>query len=384
MPGFASRGFRGLEPANRANIENIRSNRFPPGIDLVRVFRGNQAVGACGLSGTSCREKTARGRKRLLGRRAFSTTRVVSGKHGMISSKTGAKFDFPAYFERRIRAVNDALDRLLPSATTQPATLHKAMRYSIFAGGKRVRPVLCLAAAEACGGRVSAALPLACAVECIHTYSLIHDDLPAMDDDQVRRGKPTCHVAFDEATAILAGDALLTLAFQVLASMKTRRPQSALEIIRIIAVAAGPSGMVQGQMLDMQSEGRMLSLEDLRHLHGLKTGAMIEAALVAGAIVAGGSPPQVEAIREYGRAIGLAFQVVDDILNVEGDPAVMGKAAGTDQVRRKNSFPNLWGLEKSREFAHNLIRAAVASLRDFGVEAEALRAIARYVIERNK
>jgi geranylgeranyl diphosphate synthase type II len=221
-------------------------------------------------------------------------------------------------------------------------------------------------------------------MEMIHTYSLIHDDLPAMDDDRVRRGKPTCHVAFDEATAILAGDALLTLAFQVLASMKTRRPKSALEVIRIIAAAAGPSGMVQGQMLDMQSEGRMLSLEDLRHLHALKTGAMIEAALAAGAIVAGGRPPQVEAIREYGRAIGLAFQVVDDILNVEGDPAVMGKAAGTDQVRRKNSFPSLWGLEKSREFAHNLIRAAAASLCDFGVEAEALRAIARYVIERNK
>jgi geranylgeranyl diphosphate synthase type II len=291
-------------------------------------------------------------------------------------------FDLGGYLTRNNALLESHLRKYLDASAD--ARLLEAMRHSLMAGGKRLRPNLCIAACEAVGGHSEDVFPVACAMEMIHTYSLIHDDLPAMDDDRLRRGKPTCHVAFDEATAILAGDALLTLAFQVLASMKTRRPEYALEVIRIIAVAAGPSGMVQGQMLDMQSEGRTLTPEDLQRLHALKTGAMIEAALVAGAIVAGGSPPQVEAIREYGRAIGLAFQVVDDILNVEGDPAVMGKAVGTDQVRRKNSFPNLWGLEKSREFAHNLVRAAAASLGDFGVEAEALRAIARYVIERNK
>ena len=292
-------------------------------------------------------------------------------------------FDLAAYLCRN----NALLDRCLAAyleANADGERLLEAMRHSLMAGGKRLRPNLCLAACEAVGGKPDEVCPTACAIEMIHTYSLIHDDLPAMDDDQLRRGKPTCHVAFDEATAILAGDALLTLAFQVLASVQTMRPELALEIIRIIAVAAGPSGMVQGQMLDMLSEGRMLAPEDLQQLHALKTGAMIEASLVAGAMVGGGTAAQVNAIKEYGRAIGLAFQVVDDILNVAGDPAVMGKAAGTDRVRLKNSYPHLWGLEKSREFAHNLIRSATESLCHFGVEAEALRAIARYVIERNK
>ncbi|MCU0592227.1 MAG: polyprenyl synthetase family protein [Desulfobacterales bacterium] len=252
------------------------------------------------------------------------------------------------------------------------------------AGGKRLRPNLCIAACEAVGGDSKKVFPLACAIEMIHTYSLIHDDLPAMDDDQLRRGKPTCHVAFDEATAILAGDALLTLAFQILASLETERPEQALEIIRIIASAAGPAGMVQGQMLDMQSEGQTLTSAELQALHALKTGAMIEAALVTGAMLGGGNTAQIDAIRDYGRAIGLAFQVVDDVLNVEGNPAVMGKAAGTDQVRRKNSYPALLSLEKSKEFAQNLIRTAGEALIGFEHEADALRAIARYVIERNK
>jgi geranylgeranyl diphosphate synthase type II len=259
-----------------------------------------------------------------------------------------------------------------------------AMRYSLMAGGKRLRPNLCLAASGAVGGDPQRALPLAAAIEMIHTYSLIHDDLPAMDDDELRRGQKTCHVAFDEATAILAGDALLTLAFQVLASMPANRPDIGLELIRVVASAAGPRGMVAGQMLDMQSEGRTLTVAEMQNLHALKTGAMIEAALVTGAIAGGGSRDQVEAVRAYGRAVGLAFQVVDDILNVEGDPAVMGKAAGTDRARRKNSYPALLGLEKSKEFAQNLVNSAVAALAGFGAEADALRAIARYVIERNK
>ncbi|HWR92663.1 MAG TPA: farnesyl diphosphate synthase [Desulfobacterales bacterium] len=292
-------------------------------------------------------------------------------------------FDLPAYLSRN----NAFLDRFLAECLESQADgprLADAMRYSLMAGGKRLRPSLCLAAGEAVGASHQKVLPIAGAIEMIHTYSLIHDDLPAMDDDDMRRGKKTCHVAFDEATAILAGDALLTLAFQVLASTQANRPQLALEVIRIIASAAGPRGMVQGQMLDMQSEGRTLTLQELQQLHALKTGAMIEAALVAGAIAGEGSSSQLDAVREYGKAIGLAFQIVDDILNVEGDPIIMGKAAGTDQSRRKNSFPALLGLEKSKEFAQNLVRSAVDTLGGFGAEAEALRAIAGYVIERNK
>jgi geranylgeranyl diphosphate synthase type II len=292
-------------------------------------------------------------------------------------------FDLPAYLARN----NALLDRFLLddlSSFTGGHRLTEAMRYSLMAGGKRLRPNLCLAANDAVGGNAQTVLPIAAALEMIHTYSLIHDDLPAMDNDELRRGRKTCHVAFDEATAILAGDALLTLAFQVLASMQTNHPERVLEVIRIIAAAAGPGGMVLGQMLDMQSEGRMLTREELQNLHALKTGSMIEAALVTGAIAGEGSPAQVEAIRAYGQAIGLAFQVVDDILNVEGDPAVMGKAAGTDRVRQKNSYPALFGLEKSRDFAQNLVRSAVQALAGFGVEAEALRAMARFVIERKK
>jgi geranylgeranyl diphosphate synthase type II len=258
------------------------------------------------------------------------------------------------------------------------------MRYSIMAGGKRLRPNLCLAAAQAVGGSLDAVLPVACALEMIHTYSLIHDDLPAMDDDDLRRGKPTCHVAFDEATAILAGDALLTMAFEVLASMPAGSPELRLKAIRIISEAAGPRGMVQGQMQDMLSEGTALGLAELESLHRLKTGALIEASLAAGALVAGGRSAQVKAVQTYGRSAGLAFQVADDILNVEGDPAVMGKAAGTDKLRRKNSFPGLLGLEKSRQFAQNLVQEAIEALSGFDAKAEALRAIARYIIERKK
>jgi geranylgeranyl diphosphate synthase type II len=292
-------------------------------------------------------------------------------------------FDLSAYLSRNTTRIDRCLLEYLDSFCGGPR-LVEAMRYSLMAGGKRLRPNLCLAASDAVGGNPQAALPAACALEMIHTYSLIHDDLPAMDDDALRRGKPTCHVAFDEATAILAGDALLTLAFQVLASMETGRPERGLEVIRIIASAAGPRGMVQGQMLDMQSEGRTLTREELQNLHALKTGALIEASLAAGAIVGGASRAQVDAIRGYGRAIGLAFQVVDDILNVEGDPAVMGKAAGTDRIRRKNSCPALLGLEKSREFAQNLVHTAIAAIAGFGRQAEALRAIAFYVVARKK
>ena len=292
-------------------------------------------------------------------------------------------FDLPAYLERNNARILRALNRLLSSAGPDGRLL-EAMRYSLMAGGKRLRPNLCLAAAEGVGGDAEDALPAACALEMIHTYSLIHDDLPAMDDDALRRGKPTCHIAFDEATAILAGDALLTTAFEALASMTGCRPERCTEVARIVAAAAGSRGMVQGQMLDMLSQGAALSLEQLEHLHALKTGAMIEASLAAGGLLAGGSAAQIEALRVFGRRVGLAFQVVDDILNIEGDPAVMGKAAGTDRLRRKNSYPGLLGLAKSKEFAHNLVHQAIEAIAAFDARAEALRAIACYVIERRK
>jgi geranylgeranyl diphosphate synthase, type II len=292
-------------------------------------------------------------------------------------------FDLSAYIERNNERIGQMIDVLL-DRSQQGGRLVEAMRYSIMAGGKRLRPNLCIAAAEAVGGNPQDALAAACALEMIHTYSLIHDDLPAMDDDELRRGKPTCHIAFDEATAILAGDALLTMAFEVFASLPGCRPERSLEVIRMVAVAAGSRGMVQGQMLDMLSQGATLTTEELEQLHALKTGALIEASLAVGALVGDGSPQQIEALRTYGGRVGLAFQVVDDILNVEGDPAVMGKAAGTDQLRLKNSYPALLGLEKTRKFAQDLVRQAIVAISGFDAKAVPLRAIAGFVVERKK
>ncbi len=293
-------------------------------------------------------------------------------------------FDLSAYLERTTLLVDEHLEALLPQETSSGRRLIEAMRYSLFAGGKRIRPVLCLAAAETLGGTAADALPVACALETIHTYSLIHDDLPAMDDDALRRGKPTCHIAFDEATAILAGDGLLTFAFEIIASRCPAPPARTLAVLRLIAWAAGPRGMVRGQMLDMETKGRPATVQEVEHLHGLKTGAMIEAALAAGALIAGGTDFEVAALRAFGRKLGLAFQVVDDILNVEGDPAIMGKASGTDRIQGKNSYPALIGLEKSKEKAQNLLNEALESLSPFDFRADPLRAIARYVVTRNK
>jgi geranylgeranyl diphosphate synthase type II len=255
------------------------------------------------------------------------------------------------------------------------------------AGGKRFRSVLCVAAAEAVGGDLEDVLPAACALEMVHTYSLIHDDLPAMDDDDLRRGQATCHKAFDEATAILAGDALLTLAFQTLSSIAAGRDQQAvkwLRAIQLISHAAGYCGMIQGQMLDIASEGSQLKLNELKTMHRLKTGALIEVSSRCGAELVDANSSQIQLLESYAQYIGLAFQVTDDILNVEGNPAVMGKAVGTDKLRQKSTYPSLLGLEESKRFARKLIDNALQALGSFDQKAEPLRAIAQYIIDRKK
>jgi geranylgeranyl diphosphate synthase type II len=295
-------------------------------------------------------------------------------------------FDLKKYINKKSRLVNETLEQLLQNSRPDE-TINKAIKYSLMAGGKRIRPVLCLAASEAVGGNPKDALMAACAMEMVHTYSLIHDDLPAMDDDELRRGKPTCHVAFGESTAVLAGDALLTMAFEILASVPFENGDQAakwLEVIRIIAIAAGSRGMIQGQMLDIAAEGSQLNLGNLESMHSLKTGALIEASLHCGALLAEADKTQQGFLKTYARNIGLAFQVADDILNVEGNPAVMGKAVGTDRLNKKSTYPSLLGLDASKQFAQKLIHQALQALEAFDNKAEPLRALATYIIERKR
>ena len=293
--------------------------------------------------------------------------------------------DLKAYLEERRSLVNRALAAYLPGVRGPAFRVVEAMHYSLFVGGKRLRPILCLAAAEAVGGDPGEALPPACALEMIHTYSLIHDDLPAMDDDDLRRGQPTCHKKFDEATAILAGDGLLTEAFHTLAAAGPRyegREKVLLEITQLLAAAAGYQGMVGGQMLDLLAEGRRISLKELETVHRLKTGALLTAACRAGALMGGGTRQEVALLTGYGEKFGLAFQVTDDLLDVEGDPAEMGKAAGMDEKHRKATYPALLGLEASRQWARRLVEEAVANLETFGERAAPLRELARYLLVR--
>ncbi len=288
-------------------------------------------------------------------------------------------FDLKTYLSEKAGAINDRLDRLLAD---RPVRIVQAMRHSLMDGGKRVRPVLCMAGAEAvAGGFDDAVVRAACAIEMIHTYSLIHDDLPAMDDDALRRGKPTCHVAFDEASAILAGDALLTLAFDILATLP---PEPGMRVVGIVARAAGYEGMIEGQMLDMAAEGAAPALDALARMHALKTGALIRAAVRTGAVLAGAGEDEITGLDRYAEKIGLAFQVTDDLLNVNGDPAILGKAVGTDRIRGKTTYPALLGAARSRELAETLVIEALDTLQDFDHRADPLRAIARYIIDRNR
>ncbi len=288
--------------------------------------------------------------------------------------KPSKPFDLDQYLARVSKQVDAALDKLLPAESTPPPTIHKAMRYSIFAGGKRIRPVLCLAACEAAGGKPAAALPLACAVECIHTYSLIHDDLPCMDDDDLRRGRPTSHKVFGEGIAVLAGDALLTHAF-ILAALKA-------EYVKELAFAAGSERLIAGQVQDLENENRESTLDEVKTTHLNKTAALITCSIRLGAMAGQATPPELKKLTRYGQDLGLAFQVIDDILDVTSTKEIMGKSTGADAKNQKSTYPKLLGLEKSQEYAAELIADAHRQLKSFGKKAAPLAAIADFFLTR--
>jgi geranylgeranyl diphosphate synthase, type II len=286
------------------------------------------------------------------------------------------------YLKSRQKEIDRALNRYLPKADVPPATIHRAMRYSLFAGGKRLRPILCLAATEACGGKTQAALPLACALECIHTYSLVHDDLPSMDNDDFRRGRPTCHKVFGDGIAVLAGDALLTIAFEIAAKARTSRRYDLREMIRELSNAASSRKLIAGQVADLEAEGRKVTRSQLRYIHENKTAAILTTSVRLGAMSANASEKQLTAITQFGRALGLAFQVIDDILDVTQTSEKLGKSAGKDITAKKATYPAVIGLDRSRAEAQRLTRKAHAALTSFGANAEQLREIANYLLER--
>ena len=293
-------------------------------------------------------------------------------------------FDLAEFLNSKTAAVNQALDRFLPGERTRPATLHKAMRYSLFAGGKRMRPALCLAAAHACGGGDDAAMPFACAVECIHTYSLIHDDLPAMDNDDFRRGKPTNHKVFGEGIAVLAGDALLTQAFEIAAlglSFPRYDPQT---IILEIARAAGSLQLIAGQVADLEGEGKDLPVKALQYIHERKTSALLCCSVRLGGMSANCTERQLEALTTFGSRVGLAFQIIDDILDVTQTSEQLGKTAGKDTASQKATYPSKLGLERSRALARRLTEQAYESLRPFGKNGIPLQGLANFLLERNR
>ncbi|MGH9775102.1 MAG: polyprenyl synthetase family protein [Candidatus Acidiferrales bacterium] len=288
----------------------------------------------------------------------------------------------PDFFDADRAAIEHALDQLLPAANTAPASIHEAMRYSVFAGGKRIRPILCYQSSRIFSADSQASIPIGCALEFIHTYSLIHDDLPALDDDDLRRGQPTCHKKFGEAIAILAGDGLLTLAFQTLAeapldgSLRVR-------IIGEVAHAAGTvRGMVGGQVADLEAEGKPVDSSHLEYIHRSKTAALIRASVLSGAVAGGANDAEAVQVSIYGENIGWLFQVIDDILDVEESSTALGKTAGKDQAQRKATYPAVFGLERSRQFAAELATRAVAALDGFGKRGENLRQVAEFLLAR--
>lgn len=306
----------------------------------------------------------------------------AGGRRDRKSIVEGELLDLRKYLAEKKDLVDGGLDRLLPGEDEYPRSIHEAMRYSLFAGGKRLRPILVLAACEAVDGAAEDALATACAFECVHTYSLIHDDLPAIDDDDMRRGRPTCHKVFGEAGAVLAGDALLTAAFAMIASGDDGDKARRLRVVSELARAAGTAGMIGGQVVDIESTGKDVTFPVLEFIHIHKTGELILAAVRCGAILGGADDDRLSSLTRYGEAIGLAFQIADDILDVEGSAEEMGKNTGGDELLGKATYPALLGMAEAKERAEELVEMAVDSLDGFGPGAEPLRMIARYVTSR--
>jgi len=296
--------------------------------------------------------------------------------------------DIASYLREKKEIIDSALEQYFPKDVDFPPSLRQAIRHSLFAGGKRIRPILALATFDAAGGKGNSILPFACALEMIHTYSLIHDDLPAIDDDDFRRGKPTCHKVFGEAMAILAGDALLTEAFQLMTHGAhfdgiVCGEKGVLDLVNRVAQAAGTAGMVGGQVIDIESEGKEVDLATLQYIHTHKTGAMIRVSVQAGARLGGAEPEAFKAFTRYGERIGLAFQIADDVLDVEGRPELLGKDVGSDREKKKATYPALMGMEESKKRARELMELAIETLDPFSEKAEPLRAIARFIVVRD-
>jgi len=289
-----------------------------------------------------------------------------------------------SYLASKKEKIDRTLDTILPKPDEYPEIIHRAMRYSVFAGGKRLRPILALASAEAVGGKEEEILPIACSLELIHTYSLIHDDLPAMDNDDFRRGKPTSHRVFGEAIAILAGDALLTLAFEQLAAVPEDLvpPERKIKVIKEIASASGSRGMVGGQVVDIESEGKKVNLPTVTYIHQAKTGRLITASVRIGGIVAGATPSQLDALSVYGENVGLAFQIIDDILDITGSKEKLGKEVAKDAVRGKATYPGVVGIAEAKKRAFEAAEEAIKALSQFGEAARPLREIAKFIISR--
>jgi geranylgeranyl diphosphate synthase type II len=290
--------------------------------------------------------------------------------------------DLKGYWKNRQQQFERSLDKLIPSARKRPTLMHEAMRYSLFAGGKRLRPILVIAAAEALGGKPDTAMPLAAAVECIHTYSLIHDDLPCMDDDDLRRGKPTSHKVYGEGMAVLAGDALLTIAFELAAQTKATKRYSAADYVTEIAQGSGSQGMIAGQVVDLQCEGKKITAQELKYIHECKTAALITSSLRLGGMASNATPKQLAALSKFGYSLGLAFQVIDDILDITQTSEQLGKSAGKDIAAEKATYPSILGMKKAQAEAKRYTRQADLALKTLGGKAERLRQIAAYMLDR--
>lgn len=309
------------------------------------------------------------------------TTNLNTPNLELTTANADSAFNLKQYLAKQAEQVETALDRSLP--VRYPEQIYEAMRYSLLAGGKRLRPILCLATCKMLGASESVAMPTACALEMVHTMSLIHDDLPAMDNDDYRRGKLTNHKVYGEDVAVLAGDALLTYAFEYIATQtKGTSPERVLQVIAQLGKAVGAEGLVGGQIVDLASEGTVVNEETLTYIHMHKTAALLEVSVTSGAILAGAAPEAVEHLSRYAQHIGLAFQIVDDVLDITSTSEQLGKSVGKDVAAQKATYPSLWGLEESQRRADALVAEAIAALDDFGEAAQPLRAIAKYITAR--